>query len=177
MGAFDRGENRDALKYCIQEILPLVRRENPTFKFYVAGSGCERVRRLTRGFDDIVVAGFVENLPLFLSKMEIALLPLRRGAGVKVKMLECMAAGLSVVTTAVGAEGIGGKHGLHYLLGDTPKELACHTVRLLKDQGLAEALGDKARELLVKECDFEGALENMWSIVQSRLAPANAVKH
>lgn len=177
LGALDRSENRDAVEYGIRQILPLIRRACPGFKFYIAGSHSEKMKHLAEGSNDIVIAGFVEDLPGFLSRMQIALLPLRLGAGIKVKMLECMASGLAVVTTPVGVEGVGGENGVHYLVGETAEELANCTVRLLKDPGSAQSFGDMAREFVIAGFDFEKALERLWSLVEARVVePAPAVQ-
>jgi glycosyltransferase involved in cell wall biosynthesis len=171
-GAFDRSENREAVKYAVREILPLVRAQYPRFKFYIAGNQSERLSRLIEGLSDVVLTGFIEDVPRFLSRMQVALLPLRTGAGVKIKTLECMAAGLSVVATPVGVEGVGGESGVHYFVGTTPRELADHTVRLLNQPRMSRAIGQSAKEFVFEEFDFERALGNLCSLIENRLAVA-----
>jgi glycosyltransferase involved in cell wall biosynthesis len=108
-----------------------VRERVPDFKFYVAGSRSEEVASITDGVPNVTRTGFVDDIGGFLSEMQVALLPIRQGAGVKVKTLECMAAGVAVVTTAVGAEGIPATHGVHFLIGETQEDLAKLTIQLL----------------------------------------------
>lgn len=176
LGAFDRSENRDAVEYGIRQVLPLVRSQCPDLKFYIVGSHSDRMKRLAEEYVDVVVAGFVEDLAGFLSRIQVALLPLRFGAGIKVKMLECMASGLAVVTTDVGAEGVGGDNGVHYLVGNTTAELADCTIRLLKNPALSQSIGDSARRLVLHEFDFGKALERLWCLVdQHFVEPTHAI--
>jgi polysaccharide biosynthesis protein PslH len=169
LGAFDRSENRDAAEYAIRDILPLIRRQDMKFKFYIVGNHSGRMKQLAAPFPDIVVTGFVSDLPGLLSRMQIALVPLRLGAGIKVKMLECMASGLAVVTTSVGEEGVGGEDGVQYLVGETAEELANCTVRLLKDSIATQAMGHSAREFVINEFNFEKALLRLWSLVEHQV--------
>ena len=62
-------------------------------------------------------------------------------------------------------------------MGETAEELANYTIRLLKDPGSAQSLGDMARELVTAGFDFEKAIERLWSLVETRLVePAPAVQ-
>lgn len=175
LGAFDRSENRDAVEYGVRKILPLIRNKCPALRFYIVGNHSDRMKRLAEGCNDIEIAGFVDDLPEFLSHIQIALLPLRFGAGIKVKMLDCMASGLAVVTTAVGAEGVGGDSGVHYLVGDTAEDLADCTIRLLKNPSSTQSMGDRARALVMEEFNFGKAMERLWSLVENRLVESMPV--
>jgi polysaccharide biosynthesis protein PslH len=153
-GALSRTENIDAVAFAVREIVPRVREKVPDFKFYVAGSGSEGVVSITDGVPNVTRTGFVDDIGGFLSEMQVALLPLRQGAGVKVKTLECMAAGVAVVTTTVGAEGIAAAHGVHFLIGETPEELAKLTIQLLLRPEDARQMGERARAWFTSEYDF-----------------------
>jgi glycosyltransferase involved in cell wall biosynthesis len=158
-GALDRAENRDAVAYIVREILPSVREKVPNATLYVAGSHSECVASIVAGIPQVVLTGFIDNIGEFLSMMQVALLPLRLGAGIKVKTLECMAVGLPIVTTEVGAEGIGANQGVHYWIEQNPKALAERTVRLLRVPGEALRMGELAREFFFAHFDFYGALD------------------
>src|ERR1700731_3636187 len=153
-GALDRAENIDAVALAVREIVPRVREAVPDFKFYVAGSRSEAVASVTDGVPNVVRTGFVNDIGGFLSGMQGGLRPLRQGAGVKIKTLECMAAGVAVVTTAVGAEGIAAARGVHFLIGETPQDLARYTVQLLRRPEDARQMGERARAWFASEYDF-----------------------
>src|SRR5262245_26562678 len=153
-GALSRRENIDAVALAVREIVPRVRETVPDFKFHVAGSCSERVASITDGVRNVTRTGFVDDIIGFLSEMQVALLPLRQGAGVKIKSLECIAAGVAVVTTPVGAEGIAATPGVHFLIGETSEELAQLTLQLLLRPDDARKMGERARAWFVSEYDF-----------------------
>jgi glycosyltransferase involved in cell wall biosynthesis len=168
-GAMNRSENVDAVRFAITEIIPRIRAQVPEFMFVVAGSHSDTVNEL-RGLQTskVVVTGYVEDIHGLLSRMQVALLPLRLGAGIKIKTLECMAAGVAVVTTPIGIEGIGGLHGKDYLIGESPDALASHVVRLLNSPAECEALGESARKLVRSEHQFAGSMEKFCSFLAEK---------
>jgi polysaccharide biosynthesis protein PslH len=166
-GAFDRRENVDAAAFAVNEILPRVAAAAPRYSFHLAGGCIGKLSRWVARDSHVRLAGYVSDLPAFLSRMQIALLPLREGAGIKIKVLEGMAAGLAVVTTPVGAEGIPGHDGVHFLVGQTAEELARHTILLLRDPGLRAQIGERAREFIRDNYDFERSARDFeWTLMQ-----------
>jgi len=129
----------------------------PQYRFYLAGCSCETLPRQVTRHPAVRIAGFVSDLQSFLLRMQIALLPLRLGAGIKTKVLECMAAGLPVITTPVGAEGIPGQDGVHFLIGRTAEELAGHAILLLRNPSLRTRIGESAKEFIQTNYDFESS--------------------
>jgi glycosyltransferase involved in cell wall biosynthesis len=104
-GAMNRQENIDAVKWFVKSIFPFVLSEVPNAKFYVVGvDPPAEISNLSSS--NIIVTGFVENPAKYFETCRIAVAPLRMGAGIKVKVLEYLAAGIPVVSTSVGAEGI-----------------------------------------------------------------------
>jgi glycosyltransferase involved in cell wall biosynthesis len=169
-GAMNRRENIDAVEFGTREILPKIAAEFPDFKFYVAGADSDKLLELKSLDPRIQLTGFVSDIAAFLSTKQIALLPLRLGAGIKVKTLECMAAGLAVVATSVGAEGIAGQHGRDYLIGDRVQELSAHVVRLLRSPELCADLGRNAQEVVRNEHGFERPMERLEEFLLERVA-------
>ena len=104
-GAYSRSENVDAAEFLIQEVLPRLRVSGCNAKVILAGANPPRS---FNNFDpaNVVVTGFIADPAATLRSATIAVLPLRMGGGVKVKVLELLGAGVPVVTTPVGAEGI-----------------------------------------------------------------------
>ncbi|HEY5227061.1 MAG TPA: glycosyltransferase [Opitutaceae bacterium] len=104
-GQMSRAENEDAMVWFVREILPSIRRSRPHARLVIAGSHPgPAVRRLA--CDHVEVTGFVPDpIPIFQAA-EIAVAPLRLGAGIKIKVAEYIAAGIPTVVTSIGAEGI-----------------------------------------------------------------------
>lgn len=168
-GAMDRQENLDAATYAAERLLPRIWKRRPQVSYWVAGNR-PPASLIDRYRDSRVkVCGYVEKPFSFLAQKQLALLPMRLGAGIKVKVLECMAAGLPVVTTPAGAEGIPGKEGLDYLVGKSEEELTECTLSLLATPERAEEMSIRARQTVLNEHDFEGSLEDIEAHILQRL--------
>mgnify|MGYP001544259957 CR=1 FL=1 len=174
-GAMDRSENADAARWAANQILPIIRRDVPGAKLYIAGSRGEQLASEFSGRDDVVVTGFVKDVGALMSRMEIALLPLRLGAGIKIKTLECMAAGLPVVTTSVGAEGVGGTDGTHYLISDEAEQLAAHSVALLRNSKASREMGARAKQFIAESRDFAGRMKQFEDVLITAVAERQRV--
>ena len=91
---------------------------------------------------NVIITGFVPDPTELLWSAHIAVLPIRLGAGVKIKVLECLGAGLPVVTTSVGAEGIpcGPDQGLFIVPEFSASNIAAKVAELLKNRTYIEQL-------------------------------------
>jgi polysaccharide biosynthesis protein PslH len=170
-GAMDRPENIDAVRWAANEILPEIHRSVPHAKLYIAGNYGERLASEFAGREDIVITGFVQDVGALMSRMELALLPMRLGAGIKIKTLECMAAGLPVVTTSVGEEGISGTHGAHYSVAETADDLARYAILLLQSRSEADEMGRRAREFILESRSFSKSMNVLEHALIEAVAP------
>ncbi len=125
--------NADALAYFIRDIMPLLRQRMPDITFTVAG---EVNRGALAGLDmtGVAVTGYVPDLRPLYAQARVFVAPLRYGAGIKGKILEAMNYGLPVVTTAVGAEGIGLSPGENVIIGDTAETFTQAVLDLYGDE-------------------------------------------
>lgn len=104
-GALGREENAEAARWLCREILPRLRTLGTRVILTIAGSN-PPADLLAQQSAQIEVTGFLENPSEAFARAHMAVAPLFQGAGVKVKVLECLAAGLPTLTTEIGAEGI-----------------------------------------------------------------------
>jgi glycosyltransferase involved in cell wall biosynthesis len=104
-GSYAREENVDAVLYLIKKIFPLLKAKGIPCKLLILGSHPPSKLRQYAG-SDIFIPGFIDNPSEMFSLAHMAVFPIRFGAGVKVKVLESLSAGLPVVTTFIGSEGI-----------------------------------------------------------------------
>lgn len=104
-GSFARAENVDAALYLVNKIFPIIVGLGMPCKLLILGSNPPlKLRKYAS--PDIVIPGYMENPANMFSLAHLAVFPIRFGAGVKVKVLEALSAGLPVVTTHIGSEGI-----------------------------------------------------------------------
>ncbi|OLS37812.1 glycosyltransferase family 4 protein [Bacillus sp. MRMR6] len=155
VGAMDRPENYEGVRWFISEIWDKVRHEVPNAKFIVAGSKPpEWLKKINRA--DIEVTGFVEDLDVFYRKAAVFIAPLLSGAGVKFKIVQALAYGLPVVTTEIGAEGINENNEEFFAkVTEKPDEIAAEVIHLLNNASYRESLGANARRLALNKYDFQ----------------------
>lgn len=104
-GAMNRTENQDAVIWFVSSILPKIKESIPQIKLIVLGANpTDNIMSLAS--DNIIVTGFVDDPIPYFEKSTLAIAPLRFGAGVKLKVLEAIAAKLPVIGTSVAAEGV-----------------------------------------------------------------------
>jgi glycosyltransferase involved in cell wall biosynthesis len=141
--------NVDAVRWFAETIYPRIRARRPAVRLDVVGARPPRaIRRLARPGTGITVTGYVADPTPWLERAAVAVVPLRVGSGMRVKILEAFAHGIPVVTTSIGCEGIALEPGRHALVADTPDEFAAATLRVLEDAELADALAREARALV-----------------------------
>jgi glycosyltransferase involved in cell wall biosynthesis len=104
-GQMSRQENVDAVRWFAEAVLPAIRRERPSVRFLIAGANpTPEVRALVGA--GVEVLGFVEDPVALFGRVGMAVAPLRLGSGIKIKVIESLAAGIPTVATPVGAEGV-----------------------------------------------------------------------
>jgi glycosyltransferase involved in cell wall biosynthesis len=163
VGAFRHPPNIDAVRFLVDQIFPLIRERVRNVQLLIAGSGMPQAIRSISA-PGVRMLGYVEDLNPLLKSCRAFVAPLRYGAGLKGKIGMAMAAGLPVVTTSVGAEGIDiGKEDLLFV-GDDPAEFADHVTRLYSDEKLWRTVSNGVRRY---------AAENYSpTVVQQRLRDA-----
>jgi glycosyltransferase involved in cell wall biosynthesis len=138
--------NEDAALWLARDIWPVVRSAEPDVELHIVGGHPgPRIRRLN-GQQGVVVTGWVEDVRPAYARSSVAVVPLRLGGGTKIKTLEALSLGMPVVTTSVGAQGLGLKDGEHALIADSVEAFAQAIVGLLRDPELGAKLGSRARE-------------------------------
>jgi len=139
VGGFKHPPNIDAALWLVQEIMPLVWKHAPSATLTIVGDEpTEAVLALAS--DRVTITGYVPDLAPYFARARLSIAPLRYGAGVKGKIVSSLQAGVPVVTTPVGNEGIALIDGQDVLLGTTPSALAEAVLRLLDDDGFCAEL-------------------------------------
>lgn len=147
IGGFQHEPNVDAMHYFAAEILPLVRTELPEVRLRIVGSHMpESIRQLDS--PAIEAVGYVAEVEPCFAQARIFVAPLRHGAGMKGKIGQSLSQGLPVVTTAIGAEGMGLTHERDALIADDPCAFAAAVVRLYRDEALWSRLSEAGLALM-----------------------------
>lgn len=145
-GGMNMFANRDAVEWFLAEIWPRVKTAVPGVRFYAIGQDpSPAVQRAAREDGAVEAPGFVADIRPWVAKSAVYVVPLRVGGGTRLKMVDAMAQGKAIVATRVGAEGIRGDHGEHFLLADDPTQFAQEVIALLHDDARRARLGRSAR--------------------------------
>ena len=149
VGGFAHTPNVDAALWLAGEIFPLVRARVPHARLVILGDKPPPEVRALAG-TEVEVTGYVPDLAPYYAVARMSLSPLRYGAGVKGKVVGSLQAWVPVVTTPIGAEGIGLRDGIDALVGGTAAEIAERAVMLFEDAALCARLA-AAGEAVVRE--------------------------
>lgn len=147
IGGFQHEPNLDAMHYFVETLLPRIRRQLPDVKLKIVGSHMPAsICALQSANIDVV--GYVADVEPCFAHARVFIAPLRHGAGMKGKIGHSLSQGLPVVTTRIGAEGIGLRDGIEALIADDPDEFADAVVRLYQDEALWSKLATAGLELV-----------------------------
>ncbi len=155
--------NVDAVLYYASGIMPLLEKAVPGIKLYVVGSHTDK-RLSELDPERVVLTGYVPDLLPYFERCRIFLAPLRYGAGVKGKIIDAMSYGLPVVTTPVGAEGLGATNGLHLLVAENSAGIANEICRLYTDKSLWEGLSGRSRDFIAANYSQHAFAEKVSSV-------------
>lgn len=140
LGAMDWGPNREGVEWFLAEVWPVVLRSHPNTEFHLAGKGLNP--SMWADVPGLVNHGEVEDASAFAQQHDVLVVPLLRGAGIRVKIVESFSLGIPVVSTTMGVQGLEIINHNSLIQAD-PKDLAAALIDLLKSperlKQLAEA--------------------------------------
>lgn len=154
IGSLDWAPNIEGLQWFLKEIWPHLHREFPGLTLHIAGrSAPDWLLRLQA--PNVTMHGEVPDARAFLLKHSILLAPLRSGGGIRVKILEGMALGRVVLSTAVGLEGIPAVDRRHALIADHPEAFVQQLRFAEQSQVELREIAVQARLLMATQFDQE----------------------
>jgi glycosyltransferase involved in cell wall biosynthesis len=154
IGSMEWMPNTDGIRWFINEVWPKVISTIPTAQLHLAGRGIDGV--LTSDTkNNIIVDGEVADAATYMNEHGIMIVPLFSGSGIRVKILEGMAAGKAIVSTSLGAQGIEYTHNKNILIADTTESFAHAVIDLLQSPQKVGLLGDAGKLLVSKTYSYE----------------------
>jgi len=170
-GSMDWLPNSDAVEYFCRDILPLIWEDKPNLRFYVVGRNpTEAVKKLAEKDHRLVVTGIVDDVRSYVAKAKVFVVPLRIGGGSRLKILEAMSMKKAVVSTSIGAEGLGVEHGKNIILADGPESFANAVKKVFKDDELRKSLENEGEKLVKEKYDWSVVavgLKEVWAKVKA----------
>jgi polysaccharide biosynthesis protein PslH len=163
VGSMDYHANIEGVIWFTREIWPEIAEKHRELEFMIVGRHPSRAVRALAS-ERIRVTGTVEDVRPFYASAVAVVVPLRVGSGTRLKILEAMAAGVPVVSTRLGAEGIDATHDIHLLLADNHNEMVATINQIASSSPLRSRLVLAARELVVNRYDWASIGEKLYHL-------------
>lgn len=147
IGGLDWLPNQEGVKWFTQQVWPILKEQHPELEFYVAGRNMPIWMEELNG-NGVHILGEIEDALGFIAQNSIMIVPLFSGSGMRIKIIEGMAMKKAIVSTSIGAEGIGYADGVDICIADNQQAFINKLNQLLQDDGKVNSMGEKARELI-----------------------------
>ena len=152
--------NQEGIRWFLMNVWPDVNKQFPSLKFYLAGREMPDWMKHLH-LPNVVIVGEVENAIAFIQSKSIMLVPLFSGSGIRIKIIEAMAAGKTVISTRLGAEGIRCTDHQDILIASIPCEFFEMISVCISDQQACNRIGFNARKLIQEEYDCKRIIEKL----------------
>lgn len=163
-----------AILFCT-EVLPRIRQLIGHVDVWLVGRDpSDEVQRLAG--DGVHVTGWVPDVRPYYARSSVCVVPLRAGGGTRLKILEAMALGRPVVSTALGCEGLNVKNGKHLFIADAPAEFADRTVQLLTDTALWQRMIAEAHRLVEEQYAWNAITRTLLTFYAEQISNQGAVQ-
>lgn len=156
LGSYAYRPNAEAIDFLVKRVFPALLRVIPEARLAVLGG------KVPYAHEWLIAPGEVphEDVPAWVRAGQVGVAPVFSGAGTRVKILEYMAAGLPVVATSKGAEGLAVRSGEEFLLAENKEAFVEALQRVLLDSALAATLSRRGRELVQQRYDWPAILRS-----------------
>jgi glycosyltransferase involved in cell wall biosynthesis len=166
VGIYSYGPNGDGANWFLESVWPRIAAAAPDVEAWFVGANPQSIASHAHPPARVKFLGFVDSLADAYRAARVVICPIRYGGGTRVKLVEASGWGKAIVTTTLGAEGLGMVPGEHALFADDADAFAASCVRLLDDEAQGRALGARAREL----ADRTFRRENVIRVLAGQLA-------
>lgn len=144
LGGCDHFPNYDAVNWFLDTCWNQIHTKYPHLEFHIIGSWKSKItKQYEHDHAGVKFRGFVDDLEAEL-KDAIMLVPLRIGSGVRMKILEAISLGCPIISTEIGAEGIGLEDGASILYANTPSEWSIAIEKLVENNELCKQIRNEA---------------------------------
>ena len=174
VGSMDYHANIDAAIWFATELWPSIRADHPDLQFKIVGRAPSKKVQALAEVPGVIVTGGVPDVRPFYRDALAAVVPLRVGGGTRLKILESMAAGVPVVSTTLGAEGLEATPGMEIVIADTAEAFRTAVSRLIAGPSSRAQLARAASARVVATYDWSAIGTRLFAIYQATLKTARA---
>ncbi len=152
LGSMDWMPNVEAVDWFLENVWPLVENRHPGLVLHLAGKGMPQ-KYFALNSSTIKVYGYIDDLNAFMDGKQLMVVPLLSGSGMRVKILEGMASGRTIISSTIGAEGIDVSDGFDILIADDPDAFVRQITKCLTDQENTLRIALNARKTASEKYD------------------------
>ncbi|MGH3850883.1 MAG: glycosyltransferase, partial [Pseudonocardiaceae bacterium] len=153
VGSMDYHANIEGVTSFARNVWPVLRAQRPELKFTIVGRDPTPAVRELSSINGVEVTGSVEDVRPYYREAIAAVVPLNVGGGSRLKILEAMAAGVPVVSTTRGAEGLAVRNGVNILLEDSNEKFVDAILSVADDPELRKRIIGGGRALVSERYD------------------------
>ena len=162
-GNLEYHPNVEAVRWFRERVWPHLREQVPDLEWRLAGVNPQAVQSLVAGDARIRLIGPVEDAISTIAGAQVAIVPLLSGSGTRFKILEAWAAARPVVSTSIGAEGLGAKSNDQLLIADSAEAFTTAILQLLRNPTERQRLAESGRDFYLAHFTWPAA----WRALES----------
>ncbi len=168
--------NDEGVREFAEEVLPLVQRHVPGARLTIVGrSPSPALEAIAERRNDVAVTGFVEDMMPYIARAKVFVVPIRYGAGTRLKVLQAFACGLPTVATSIGAEGIDCTDGSDIVIADDNADMARRIVDLMTNRAWYASIRARCRDKALALYDWNVIGEALRDDLRHLTAPEPCV--
>ncbi len=169
IGAMDWQPNIEGVSWFLNKVWNKAQLKNPDLQLFLAGRNMRTEFKL-QNIPNVVIVGEVENAYEFMRNNSMMIVPLLSGGGMRVKIIEGMALGKTIISTSIGAEGIEYENNKNIIIANTSDEFVEAISKCITDKLFAESIGNNARFLVENKYNNKIISKNLLSFYQRLIA-------
>jgi len=152
IGSMNWMPNEEGIRWFIEEVLPKTVEKVPDFVYHLAGRNMPEWLTALKN-PHVEVVGEVPDAKVFVAENDVAIVPLLAGSGIRIKIIESMAMGKTVITTRVGAEGILYDEEVNLIIAENKAKMVEAIRSINENPEIAVKIGQAARKLVEETYD------------------------
>lgn len=169
LGGLDWKPNQEGLIWFVSKVLPKVVRKYPDTKFYIGGRNSPEWLGKKLQHPNVMYLGEITDASNFIKSKAIMIVPLFAGSGMRIKIVEGMALGKTIITTSIGEEGIGAEHKKNILIADNAEQFYYYIDLCFSKPELIKEIGENAAEFSKKHFDNKAITKGLITFYENQI--------